>query len=809
MHQSTPVSKVLSKLEGIRKQGNGWSALCPAHEDTIPSLSISEGADGRVLLKCFAGCSIESVLAAIGLTMRDLFEDRGQKKGSSEEISVATLAADKGLPPEFLRKFAKKIPGKPVLKIIYKLEDGTLAPRQRLRTTLSAGEGSRWTKGQGKPVPYGLWRREEAQEAGYLVLVEGESDSWTLWFHEIPGLGIPGANMTRALHAEHVRDIEKVFIIREPDEGGEAFVAGLLERFSSWKSWRGKLFEVPLHQLTGCKDVNVLHKKDVHGFKAAFQNALENATPIQIERGENNAGGAKDAEGLPHIRICAQNLNLREVAAQAWEAIQASNDPPKIFHHATGLVRIEQDGEGFLYARTLCENYLRHILARFAYWYKHDGEEIEPALPPMHVVRDLLVEPEPPIPYLSRIVTHPIYSEIKKLQIVSGYDKFTRCFLDPTIVHPIPEILENPRQEDLRRARERVDDLLGDFPFCGPAEKAHAIALKILPFVRLLIPGSTPVHSFESPFSGSGKTLCARAVTYPALGHVIASMSEGRDDEEWRKRITAALIKSPAYLLLDNIRRRLDSSSLASAITSTIWQDRLLGKSKIVRLPVRCGWIVTANNPSFSSEIARRTIRIRIDAKVDRPWMRDATSFRHPNLMEWVEENRHELIWAALTMVQAWIAEGCPDPEGVPPLGMFEQWRKVIGGILMVSGIPGFLGNLNDFYENSDAEGAALRSFVNSWWEAFSRDEVGVTELYSLIIENELPINMGKSQNVHSQKTWLGNFLRKLKDVHVERFRIIAGGTRKRAQLWRLEPVDDGERIACSPGPEDMEEGYL
>jgi hypothetical protein len=56
-----------------KQNGNGWTALCPAHKDREPSLSIREGADGRILLKCFAGCDTAKIVAALGLTMRDLF----------------------------------------------------------------------------------------------------------------------------------------------------------------------------------------------------------------------------------------------------------------------------------------------------------------------------------------------------------------------------------------------------------------------------------------------------------------------------------------------------------------------------------------------------------------------------------------------------------------------------------------------------------------------------------------------------------------------------------------------------------------
>src|SRR5262249_7363276 len=161
------------------------------------------------------------------------------------------------------------------------------------------------------------------------------------------------------------------------------------------------------------------------------------------------------------------------------------------------------------------------------------------------------------------------------------------------------------------------------FPFVSESEKAHAVATALAPFVRDLIDGPTPLYSVEAPSAGTGKTLLVELLTLPALGRPISAMTEGRDEDEWRKRLFAKLRSAPSILLLDNIKRRLESGALASAITSyPLWEDRILGVSEIARVPVRCIWIATGNNPALSSEMTRRTVRIRLDAQVDRPWLR-------------------------------------------------------------------------------------------------------------------------------------------------------------------------------------------
>jgi hypothetical protein len=77
------------------------------------------------------------------------------------------------------------------------------------RTALKAKDGSYWPRGQSLAA-YGLNRLDRARQVGLLFLVEGESDSWVLWYHDLPALGIPGSNVAKVLTAEHlecVRDI--------------------------------------------------------------------------------------------------------------------------------------------------------------------------------------------------------------------------------------------------------------------------------------------------------------------------------------------------------------------------------------------------------------------------------------------------------------------------------------------------------------------------------------------------------------------------------------------------------------------------
>ncbi len=109
-------------------------------------------------------------------------------------------------------------------------------------------------------------------------------------------------------------------------------------------------------------------------------------------------------------------------------------------------------------------------------------------------------------------------------------------------------------------------------------------------------------------------------------------------------RLTARLRGAPEVIVIDNLRARLSSSALASAITGRAWEDRLLGHSTTLLLPVRCVWVATANNPALSEEMARRTVRIALDAGVARRPVVDLPKIRRVVVIQYGDDAHISLI---------------------------------------------------------------------------------------------------------------------------------------------------------------------
>jgi len=369
----------------------------------------------------------------------------------------------------------------------------------------------------------------------------------------------------------------------------------------------------------------------------------------------------------------------------------------------------------------------------------------------------------PQLPELSRLITAPVVTRAGELVDHPGYTPAARLYYVPGRGLTVPAVPARPGADAVGRARAIVWDVLQDFAFASAASLAHAVALFLLPFARDLIDGPTPLHLIDKPAEGTGAGLLVDTLTYPFLGTPPPICKLPDEEESQRKVLTSALAEGPSALVLDN-SRALRGAPLAAALTADRWTDRLLGFSRMITVPVRCVWISTGNNVQLHREIRRRTVRIRLDAKMDRPWQRPLSDFTYRDLMRRVREQRGELVWAALVMIRAWLEAGRPLPPaetGFVALGRYEVWSDAMAGILYTSGIPGFLSPDDEGSVNEDSEEVAFRAFVGRWWDTHQDGTAVVRELFLLAVEVDVPLTTrsgGADDSARRQK--LGTLLR-------------------------------------------------
>ena len=498
--------------------------------------------------------------------------------------------------------------------------------------------------------------------------------------------------------------------------------------------------------------------------------------------------GAGPALPLPQIDITRRHM--RDITSDAVAALLAANgDSPTLFSRGGRLARLVT-GEDELSAEILGRDAARGVLDRAADFVKIDKRGgLAPASPPSAVVGDVLSLPGLPLPPLKAIHRSPVYLPNGRLLSEDGYDA------DSGIYVSTPGLGETTAAMPLAEAVVLLKDALADFPFADAASAAHAMAMILQPFVRPLIDGPTPLYLIDAPTRGTGKTLLASLACVLSDGSAARAMAMPRTDEEMEKRITAMLIAGEGAVLIDNVDRKLSGGPLAAALTTTSWRGRVLGKSEMIDISNSATWLATGNNVDVSDELARRIALIRLDSGVERP--EERAEFRHPDLLGWARSRRDRIVSAALSIVRHWRDAG--GPRGHAAFGGFESWTAVMGGILDVAGIEGFLGNRDYLHATADLQSREWEALCAAWHAAHSSRPVRATEVLALARENDLLMPLWTARSARGAQTSFGRALRARRDR-------VFGGYRIRFASADPIPARPRYTLEESGGPKKVQE---
>lgn len=521
----------------------------------------------------------------------------------------------------------------------------------------------------------------------------------------------------------------------------------------------------------------------------------------------------------PSIQVNARQF--RDILDDSADALRAWSDSESARDGARTLFR--RSGELCTLTRILEEtgvntqiNYISHpelfgMLARSANWVKVSGtgpQKSEVSVPPPRDLPPVMLSQDgahgalATLPVLHGIACSPVVTPTgtdgaPRVLSTGGYDAASGLYLDLSRMYgPLPSIPPQPTADERTAAVVTLADALADFPFHGgegrdaSSEYAHAVAAILLPLVRRIIHGPTPMHLIEAPTPGSGKSLLADVISMINTGRKASPISLPKNEEETEKKLTSVLLNGSQIILIDNINSSINSGVLASTLTAyPTCQGRRLGASKMLDLSTAgVTWIATGNNPRASLEMARRCVRIRLNADAERPWEKPESAFRHYPLIPWVEAERPRLLAAALTLVSAWIAVGCP--SGRVAHGSCEAWGTVIGGILDVAQIPGFLANRAELYANVDTESSEWEEFATVLHEERGAQTVSVADIMEVCERKGLLSSARGDGNAKSAQIRIGKALTARRDRIFGGLRIEARrDAHAKTTRWGVVPV--------------------
>jgi hypothetical protein len=281
------------------------------------------------------------------------------------------------------------------------------------------------------------------------------------------------------------------------------------------------------------------------------------------------------------------------------------------------------------------------------------------------------------LPVLNGITNFPILRFNGKLVTIPGYHQQTGLYFDPRGVK-YPAIPEEPTQDDARRALDRLKKLFSTFPFVDGPSRSVALSLLLTTIARRAI-DVAPLHAFDSPTAGTGKSMISDIVGIIVTGERAGVVAQNEDPREFDKHFSAILMRGGPLVPIDNCDHPLKGALLNQAITQPIVDCRILGKSETVQIRANSTISANGNNLSIVGDLTRRTIMSRMDAGVERP---ELLKFDYSPLVD-AKDNRPELVSAALTVLRAFHVASVPVKE---TLGSFEQWSFLVRGALLCSG---------------------------------------------------------------------------------------------------------------------------
>ncbi|MEC9013143.1 MAG: hypothetical protein VYA78_01070 [Chloroflexota bacterium] len=443
---------------------------------------------------------------------------------------------------------------------------------------------------------------------------------------------------------------------------------------------------------------------------------------------------------------------------------------------------------------------LKGAMARSANFVRQTAEGERAKFPPNEVAADILSLPSyPSVPPLKGILPFPLITPEGAIAGVDGYDKETHY------IHSHRQqwsgLSIEATSSEVEAAKVHLAEVVQDFRFKDPSSRANSLALMITPFTKLLIEGAIPGFAISAPVVGTGKTLLAKATALISLAYEPSVVPEVENEAEQRKQIVQT---APIYVLIDNIKKPLSSSSLAAVPTAKHWQDRKLGGSTMLSLKSEAIWVFIGNNLQADPDLSRRLVMVELDTEVERPWERQ--DFKHTDLMGWVKANRRQLVQSCLTLLTNWVQRG--RPAGSVQLGSYESWSTVMSGILEAAGIEGFMANRQALDSQLNLELEAWSGFIHLWSEEFQHHPTGVSDLFPLACSADDPTSGDRpldhllgSGSVHQLKVKLGQLLVSRRNQIISGHQLIEVGSRKRAKQWRLAPATNDSPDSPPPEP--------
>ena len=329
---------------------------------------------------------------------------------------------------------------------------------------------------------------------------------------------------------------------------------------------------------------------------------------------------------------------------------------------------------------------------------------------------------------IAGVITTPTMRPDGSILYEEGYDAATGLYhrLDPRIdLRSL--ILDKPSRADAVAALELINDLLIGFPF--KTERDRAVALSAI-FCGVMIGAMRlrPFHAASSPTSGTGKSYLWDLVAAIAIGDYCPVIAVSRDPIETDKRLDGLLLAGLPVINIDNVEGILGSPTLNQATERPSVRTRKLGGSDLPPIEARSLFLATGNNFRVKSDMARRTLRCLMDARLEAPETRKFATDPFRDVLA----NRDVYIAAVLTIVRAYRQSG--EDVTLRPFQSYGEYTEFVRKPLVWLGCEDPALSTDDVRADDPVREALLAVMAN-WYAVFGDDPMGV----GAVVERTIP----------------------------------------------------------------------
>jgi hypothetical protein len=280
------------------------------------------------------------------------------------------------------------------------------------------------------------------------------------------------------------------------------------------------------------------------------------------------------------------------------------------------------------------------------------------------------------LPKLTTLTSCPLLLHDGRIVERPGFDAKSGVLFYPQGI-AFPPVPAQPTKDDARLALEDIKALFREFPFVGGRSKSVLLSA-LLTSVSRLAYDFAPLHGFDAPVAGTGKSKLVNCCSILVNGHECPVISQGEGETEFEKRLGAELLEGSRIISIDNCEAPLGGPLLCQTATQHLIKVRVLGFSKSVLIVNSALLFATGNNLKLYGDMLRRGLICRLDAGEERPELR-AFAEEDPERLLKCERGRYAV--AALTVLRAYIVAGKPISR--QPLGGFEGWSNLVRNALL------------------------------------------------------------------------------------------------------------------------------